>query len=87
MGKPQDAPSIGPPAIGILSLIVADILVLVVQDNKVRGNNVDFLVEHFDFTSLLPETYGVYPRYYRIHLFAISKIQLGYLPLPLYHWV
>ena len=73
------------PIAGIILIVLADVvfnIVWIATDDKVRGNDVE--LHSPMMKNLLPETRGVYCKFYKQDLRAVSKIQLGYLPLSLF---
>ena len=72
----------------IVALVLLDVAAVVLSvlwiedDAKVRGNDVEL---HSTMTNIfLPETQELYCKFYKHDDIAVSKIQLGYLPLPLF---
>ena len=72
----------------VVALVLVDVAAVVLSvlwiedDDKVRGNDVEL---HSTMTKFfLPETQEVYCRFYKQDDIAVSKIQLGYLPLLLF---
>ena len=63
------------PVVVVIEIMV-DVTVIfatIADSNKVRGNDVEFLVNTL-IEGLPPETCGVYPRHYHQGRFAVSKI-------------
>ena len=71
----------------VASVAVALAIIWVKLDNPVRCN-LKFLVKTL-IKSLLPlaDACSVYPKYYQPDVIEVSALQLGYLPLPLFHRV
>ena len=85
----SEARQLGLPEFGAIFAVVAASVIAVawlLADNPVRGRDVEFLVEHL-IKSLLPGTCSVYSNYHQQDHIGVSKLELDYLPLPLFRRV